>query len=151
MRCGGALLALACCAEAAAAAAAAAARSRSISSPRATSRRPQASSWVLDAKPRAIASIPDLIPAIGLVLPEERLQLFTAAHGGVDLRQVKDLCIAQYKDSQLQIADVMFDPEKVASAFETRAKDPDHDADAPRVESARAQARGGGRRRARSG
>ena len=82
--------------------------------------------WLIEAKPRAIASIPDLIPAIGLVLPEPRLQLFTASHGGIDLRQIKDLCIAQYKDSQLQIADVMFDPEKVVSAFEKRAIDPEH-------------------------
>ena len=80
--------------------------------------------WVVEAKPRQIAEIPDLIPAIARVLPEERLQLFTAAHGGIDLRQTKDLCVAQYKDSQLAILDVQIDPEKVAKAFLDRTVDP---------------------------
>ena len=77
--------------------------------------------WLVEAKPRAIAEIPDLIPAIGLVFPEERLQTFTTSHGGIDLRQVQDLCIARYKDALLSIARVPLDGEKVAAAFETRA------------------------------
>ncbi len=77
--------------------------------------------WLVEAKPRAIAEIPDLIPAVALVLPEERLQSFTTSHGGVDLRQVQDLCIARYKDALLSIARVPLDPEKVTSAFEARA------------------------------
>jgi hypothetical protein len=78
-------------------------------------------SWLVDAKPRAIAEIPDLIPAIALVLPEERLRTFTTAHGGVDLRQIKDLCVARYKDSLLSIARVPLDGDKVATAFEGRS------------------------------
>lgn len=78
-------------------------------------------SWVVELKPRAIAEIPDLIPAIALVLPEERLQTFATAHGGVDLRQVQDLCVARYKSALLSVARVPLDPEKVAAAFETRA------------------------------
>jgi hypothetical protein len=80
-------------------------------------------SWIVDAKPRALAEIPDLIPAIALVLPEERLRTFTAAHG-VDLRQIKDLCVAKYKDSLLEIARVPLDPVKVATIFEDRATKP---------------------------
>lgn len=80
--------------------------------------------WVVEMKPRMIAEIPDLIPAIGLVLPEERLRGFSAAHGGIDLRQVKDLCVAQYKDSTLAIASVPIDPDKVAQAFTARTIDP---------------------------
>lgn len=80
--------------------------------------------WILDAKPRAIAEIPDLIPSIALVLPEERLRLFTASHGGVDLRQTKELCVAKYRDSVLSIARVPLDGEKVAAAFETRSVKP---------------------------
>lgn len=76
-------------------------------------------SWLVDVKPRAIAEIPDLIPAIARVLPEERLQKFTSAHGGVDLRQVKELCVARYRHATLSIARVPLDPEKVAAAFET--------------------------------
>jgi hypothetical protein len=80
--------------------------------------------WVVEAKPRQIAEVPDLIPAIAKVLPEERLQLFTASHGGVDLRQTKDLCIAQYKDSQLAVLDVPLDPERIAKAFDQRTVEP---------------------------
>ena len=80
--------------------------------------------WVVEAKPRQIAEIPDLIPAIATVLPEERLQLFTASHGGIDLRQTKDLCIVQYKDSQLAVADVPLDPDRIARAFDQRTADP---------------------------
>jgi hypothetical protein len=77
--------------------------------------------WIVEAKPRAIAEIPDLIPAIGRVLPEERLRLFAEAHGRVDLRQVKDLCIARYPDAVLSIARVPLDGERVAAAFESRS------------------------------
>jgi hypothetical protein len=80
--------------------------------------------WVVEAKPRQIAEIPDLIPAIATVLPEERLQLFTASHGGVDLRQTKDLCVVQYKDSQLAVLDVPLDPERIAKAFDQRTIEP---------------------------
>jgi len=78
-------------------------------------------SWLVEAKPRTIAEIPDLIPAIGLVFSEERLRTFSTSHGGIDLRQVQDLCIARYKEALLTIARVPLDPEKVASAFETRS------------------------------
>jgi len=80
--------------------------------------------WVIDAKPRHIAEIPDLIPAIGLVLPEDRLKMFSAAHGGMDLRQIKDLCIAQYKNAQLDVAVSPLDPDKVANAFDARLPEP---------------------------
>jgi hypothetical protein len=81
-------------------------------------------SWIVEAKPRAIAEIPELIPAIALVLPEDRLQMFTASHGGIDLRQTKDLCVARYKDSLLSIARVPLDGEKVAASFESRTAKP---------------------------
>ncbi len=77
--------------------------------------------WLVEAKPRAIAQIPDLIPAIALVLPEERLELFTAAHGGIDPRQTKDLCIARYREAVLSIVRMPLDGERVASAFESRS------------------------------
>lgn len=78
-------------------------------------------SWLVEVKPRSIAEIAELIPAIALVLPEERLRSFAASHGGIDLRQVHDLCVARYKDTLLSIARVPLDPEKVAAAFESRA------------------------------
>jgi hypothetical protein len=78
-------------------------------------------SWIVEVKPRAIAEIPDLIPPLALVLPEERLRFFTAAHGGVDLRQTKDLCVARYGGTLLEIAHVPLDAERVAAAFEARS------------------------------
>ena len=77
--------------------------------------------WLVEVKPRAVAEVPDLIPAIGLVFPEERLRTFTVSHGGIDLRQVQDLCIARYRETLLSVARVPLDPEKVDAAFETRA------------------------------
>jgi hypothetical protein len=78
-------------------------------------------SWLVEARPRAVAEIADLIPAIALVLPEERLGEFAKAHGGIDLRQVHDLCVAQYKGALLTVARVPLDPEKVDAAFEARS------------------------------
>lgn len=80
--------------------------------------------WVVEAKPRQIAEIPDLIPAVATVLPEERLRLFTASHGGIDLRQTKDLCVVHYRDSELVVLDVPLDPDRVARAFEERTAEP---------------------------
>lgn len=81
-------------------------------------------SWIVEAKPRTIAEIPELIPAIALVLPEERLKGFAASHGGIDLRQTNDLCVARYKDALLSIARVPLEGEKVAAAFEARTAKP---------------------------
>ncbi len=81
-------------------------------------------SWVIEASPRAIAQAPDLIPAIALVVPEDRLRAFAASHGGVDLRQIEDLCVARYKDTTLAVARTPFDPARVTSAFEERSTKP---------------------------
>ena len=80
--------------------------------------------WVAAIAPRAIAEVPDLIPAIGTVLTEERLHLFAKAHGGIDLRQIKDLCVARYPGSLLIVARVPLDPERVAAAFDDRSGRP---------------------------
>lgn len=65
--------------------------------------------------------MPDLIPAIGLVVAEERFDAFTKAHGGVDLRQLQELCVARYRDATLTIAKTPFDPASVARAFEAKS------------------------------
>jgi hypothetical protein len=80
--------------------------------------------WIIDAKPRAIAEIPDLIPAIGLVVPETRFAGFAAGHGGIDVRRIEDLCIARYKAVVLSIARTPVDPSRVEHAFEARSTDP---------------------------
>lgn len=78
-------------------------------------------SWVVEASPRAIAQADDLIPAIATIVPESRLQLFAASHGGVDPRQVEDLCIARYGATTLTVARTPIDPARVAKAFDDRS------------------------------
>lgn len=80
--------------------------------------------WIVDAKPRALAEIPDLIPAIALVVPEARFATFAAAHGGIDVRQITDLCVAKYKDSLLTVARSPLDPARVERTFSDRVTRP---------------------------
>src|SRR5690348_3256722 len=51
--------------------------------------------WVLLVKPREIASIPWLIPAIARIAPEESLARF-AGSLGFDLRQIPEAAVATY-------------------------------------------------------
>ncbi|MBX3190311.1 MAG: hypothetical protein KF819_25150 [Labilithrix sp.] len=80
--------------------------------------------WIVDARPREIAETPDLIPAIALVVPEARFAAFAATHGGLDVRQMKELCVARYKDSSLTIARGPLDPARVETAFADRMTNP---------------------------
>jgi hypothetical protein len=80
--------------------------------------------WVVDAKPRALAEIADLIPVIGLVVPEARFASFAATHGGVDVRQITDLCVAKYKDAFLTVARTPLDPVRVEKEFADRVTHP---------------------------
>ena len=80
--------------------------------------------WVIDARPRAIAETPDLIPAIAVVVPETRFATFAATHGGIDVRQITDLCVAKYRDTFLSIARAPLDPARVEKAFADRMTHP---------------------------
>jgi len=80
--------------------------------------------WVVDAKPRALAEIADLIPVIALVVPETRFATFAATHGGVDVRQITDLCIAKYKDTILTVARSPLDPVRIEKEFAERVTHP---------------------------
>ena len=80
--------------------------------------------WVVDARPRAVAELPDLIPAIALVVPEARFATFAATHGGIDVRQITDLCIAKYKDSLLTVVRAPLDPARVERTFAERMTHP---------------------------
>jgi len=73
--------------------------------------------WIVAASPREVAQVPDLIPAIGTVVPEARFRAFAEAHGGVDLRQVQSLCVAHYQGGTLVVARTPFDPARVERAF----------------------------------
>lgn len=76
--------------------------------------------WVVEAKPRALAQTAELIPAIGLVVSEQRFASFAATHGGIDVRSIQDLCVAKYKESWLTIARAPFDPARVERSFVDR-------------------------------
>lgn len=76
--------------------------------------------WLVEARPRALAQTPDLIPALGLVVSEARFSAFAKAHGGVDLRQIEELCIAKYRESVLSIARTPIDPGSLERAFADR-------------------------------
>lgn len=80
--------------------------------------------WLVEAKPRALAQDPELIPAIAALVPEARFGAYAASHGGVDPRQVEDLCVARFKASTLVSARVRFDPARVETAFAERATTP---------------------------
>lgn len=53
--------------------------------------------WLVVARPRDITSIPWLIPAIGKVVPEKRLDRFAAATA-IDLRQLPEAAVASYAE-----------------------------------------------------
>ena len=77
-------------------------------------------SWILELSPRAIAAEPELIPAISKVVPEARFVAFAASHGGIDVRQIQELCVAHYKESTLAVSRSPFDPAKVEKTFGER-------------------------------
>ncbi len=76
--------------------------------------------WMVEAKPRAIAERADLIPAIALVIPEARFGQFAETNGGIDLRQIQDLCVAEYRETRLSVARTPLDPARVEKAFSER-------------------------------
>ena len=80
--------------------------------------------WVIDARPRAVAETPDLIPVVALVVPETRFATFAATHGGVDVRQITDLCIAKYKETLLTVARAPLDPARLERTFADRMTHP---------------------------
>ncbi len=81
--------------------------------------------WLVEVKPRALAQDPDLIHVVGAVVAEERFRAYAESHGGVDLRQVQDLCFARYGGSTtLASVHVPIDPARIESAFAARAAVP---------------------------
>ena len=77
--------------------------------------------WLLDVKPRALALDGRLAGPIGRVLPDERLRAFARSSGGVDLREVEELTVAEYPSATLLLARTFVDPARVEAAFRQRA------------------------------
>ena len=78
--------------------------------------------WLVDVRPRDVFAALDLIPAIGLLIPEKRLDAFAQRNGGVDLRRLPQLVVASYKEAQLVVARGAFDPGKLEKTFEDHAE-----------------------------
>ncbi|HEY8076830.1 MAG TPA: hypothetical protein VIF62_22040 [Labilithrix sp.] len=76
--------------------------------------------WIVDARPRTIAETADLIPAMNTVIPEERFKAFSEGHGGIDLRQVQQLCVAGYATSTLAVVRSPFDAARIERTFTDR-------------------------------
>jgi hypothetical protein len=77
--------------------------------------------WLVEARPRELLANPDLIPAVGLLVPESGFDAFAARHGGVDLREATELEVACYPEATLFLVRVPVDPARVESAFTARA------------------------------
>ena len=80
--------------------------------------------WLILARPREIASIPFLIPPIGAVVPEEKLDRFAGATG-VDLRQIPEAAVALYADeggaeTLFYLARHNGDPARIERSFRER-------------------------------
>jgi hypothetical protein len=82
-------------------------------------------SWLIECRPRELASSAVLIPAIAAVLPEDRLDAFAQRHGGVDLRQMQELAIAGWPDCTLALARILVSEPRIEAAFAARASSVD--------------------------
>ncbi len=79
-------------------------------------------SWVGILAPRTIFGHADLIPAVALLVTEERLAAFSRHNGGIDLRAVDELVVAAYGEhTRLQGVRVLLDPSAVEASFNRRA------------------------------
>jgi hypothetical protein len=74
--------------------------------------------WLFDVRPRDIFAALDLIPAIGIIVPEKRLDSFAKKNAGVDLRQLGALVVARYREADLYVARGAFDPARLEKTFE---------------------------------
>jgi hypothetical protein len=81
--------------------------------------------WMVDLRLREIFASTDLIPAIALLFPEARLDRFATTNGGVDLRQLTELCVATYPETMLVVARGLFDDARLEKAFADRLEQVD--------------------------
>jgi hypothetical protein len=77
--------------------------------------------WLLDARAQELFASPVLAPGVALVLPPARFDAFAAHHGGVDLRRLSRLVVAQYDGATLALASTAVQAARVEAAFAARA------------------------------
>lgn len=79
-------------------------------------------SWLLVAEPRALAENAALLPALGLLAPPELFAKFSKLNGGIDLRALHELAIANYGDNaRMSLVRGALDPASLDRAFQARA------------------------------
>ncbi len=72
---------------------------------------------MVDLRPSEIAAHSELIPAIRWLVPEERFEAFARRNGGLDLRTMRGLTLADYGKTTLFLARAPLDPARVEAAF----------------------------------
>lgn len=78
--------------------------------------------WVVRARLREIAAAPELLGFVAATFPAAKLDAFAESHGGVDLRQVKELVVADYGDATLYAARGVLDPARIEATFQRRGE-----------------------------
>jgi len=77
--------------------------------------------WLIDARAQELLASPVLAPGVALVLPPARFDAFAEQHGGVDLRRLSHLVVAQYDGATLALGSTAVQPARVEAAFAARA------------------------------
>jgi hypothetical protein len=77
--------------------------------------------WLLDVGAQELLASPVVAPGVALVLPPARFDAFAAKHGGIDLRRVSRLVVAQYPEATLTLGATPLQPARVEAAFAARA------------------------------
>jgi hypothetical protein len=78
-------------------------------------------SWLIQVALKELTSNPVLAPAIAQVLPAERFDGFALRHGGIDLRQMRELDVAAFPEATLALARTSVLEASVEAAFGARA------------------------------
>jgi hypothetical protein len=76
--------------------------------------------WLVALRPRDIAQVAALVPAVEQLVPEERFARFAERNGGVDLRTSTELVVARYAASTVWLLHTPVDPPRVERAFGER-------------------------------
>ena len=81
--------------------------------------------WLVAVRPKALSLRAELIPALQVVLPEQRLDAFAARLGGFDVRRLDEAVVAGYADSYVFVGIGPVVPEAVERAFASRVQNID--------------------------
>ena len=78
--------------------------------------------WMLDAKPRALLAHVELAQAVGLAVSDAKFRYFRDNNGGIDLRSLEELVVADYDETTLFLLRGSFDPARIERDFKTHVE-----------------------------